>query len=104
MTSKSRNSAAGHLNVPAPAPREEKGDKQAPRGNTGPHYTFLGLRAAKALALPLWRKCLYLGWDKNRLVTVLESVYDDMGDIRGPVLALKPRCATVPPGVFLPID
>jgi hypothetical protein len=38
------------------------------------------------------------------LVTVLESVYDDMGDTGGPVLALKPRCAAVPPGVFLPID
>jgi hypothetical protein len=42
-------------------------------------YGFLAVRAAKALALPLWRKCLYFGWDRARLVGVLESIYDHMG-------------------------
>ena len=40
-------------------------------------YAFLVLRAAKSLALPLWNRTLYLGWDKGRLAAILESVYDE---------------------------
>jgi hypothetical protein len=41
-------------------------------------YQFLAVLAAKSLALPLWYQCLYDGWNKVRLVTVLDSVYDQM--------------------------
>jgi hypothetical protein len=41
-------------------------------------YAFLGLRAMKSLALPLWNQCLYYGWDKDRLTKLLESVYDEI--------------------------
>ena len=41
-------------------------------------YAFLSVRVLKALGLPLWRQCLYYGWDKDRLVTLLEGVYDDL--------------------------
>lgn len=40
-------------------------------------YAFLVLRAAKALARPLWNQCVYFGWDRARLAAVLESVYDE---------------------------
>jgi hypothetical protein len=36
------------------------------------------VRATKALAVPVWNQCLYFGWDKDRLIAVLESVYDQM--------------------------
>jgi hypothetical protein len=42
-------------------------------------YAFLAIRAAKSLTFPLWRKCLYYGWERDRLVAVLEALYDDMG-------------------------
>lgn len=34
--------------------------------------------ATKAYAVPVWNQCLYYGWDKDRLVAILESVYDQM--------------------------
>ena len=41
-------------------------------------YRFLALLAAKSFGLPLWYECLYLGWEKDRLTAILESVYDQM--------------------------
>jgi hypothetical protein len=41
-------------------------------------YAFLGVRAIKSLALPLWNQCLYYGWDESRLIAILESVYDQI--------------------------
>jgi len=41
-------------------------------------HAFSVVRAAKALAVPVWNQCLYFGWDKDRLAIVLESVYDQM--------------------------
>lgn len=42
-------------------------------------HVFHATRAAKALVLPVLNQCLYYGWDKDRLIDVLESVYDDIG-------------------------
>jgi hypothetical protein len=42
-------------------------------------HAYSVTRAAKALILPVLNQCLYFGWDKDCLVAVLESVYDDMG-------------------------
>ncbi|MDB5308806.1 MAG: hypothetical protein JWO38_3008 [Gemmataceae bacterium] len=42
-------------------------------------HAFHAVRAAKALVLPVLNQSLYFGWDKDRLVSVLESVYDDIG-------------------------
>jgi hypothetical protein len=41
-------------------------------------YGYLGVRALKSLALPLWNQSLYFGWDKTRLTAILESVYDQI--------------------------
>ncbi|MCC6580384.1 MAG: hypothetical protein IT440_08065 [Phycisphaeraceae bacterium] len=41
-------------------------------------HAFSVVRATKALAVPVWNQCLYYGWDKERLVAILESVYDQM--------------------------
>jgi hypothetical protein len=40
-------------------------------------YGFLAVRAAKSLGLPLWNRCLYFGWDRDRLANLLKSVYDE---------------------------
>ena len=39
----------------------------------------LGLTAAKAFAKPVWDNCNYAGWDKMRLIGVLDSTYDKLG-------------------------
>jgi hypothetical protein len=39
---------------------------------------FLGLQTAKALGKPLWHLCQYYGWDRARLETLLESVFDKL--------------------------
>lgn len=41
-------------------------------------HAFHVVRAAKALALPVWNQCLYFGWDQAKLTELLESIYDDM--------------------------
>ena len=41
-------------------------------------HAFSVKRATKALAVPVWNKCLYFGWDKDQLAAILESVYDQM--------------------------
>jgi hypothetical protein len=41
-------------------------------------HAFSVVRATKAFAVPVWNQCLYFGWDKDRLATILESVYDQM--------------------------
>ena len=46
---------------------------------SGHAHAFSVVRAMKALAVPVWNQCLYLGWDRARLVCLLESIYDDMG-------------------------
>ena len=37
---------------------------------------WLGLIAAKAFAKPVWDKCNYAGWDKERLIGVLDRTFD----------------------------
>ena len=37
-----------------------------------------GLTMANAYAKPVWYKCNYAGWDKERLVGVLESTFDEL--------------------------
>ena len=39
----------------------------------------LGLTVAKAFAKPVWDNCNYVGWDKERLIVVLDSTYDKLG-------------------------
>ena len=39
---------------------------------------LLGLSAAKAFAKPVWDKCNYAGWDKERLIGVLDSTFDKL--------------------------
>ena len=39
----------------------------------------LGFTAAKAFAKPVWDNCNYAGWDKERLIGVLDSTYDKLG-------------------------
>lgn len=41
-------------------------------------FALLGIRAAKALGLPLWNRCRYCGWDQPGLVGLLESVFDQL--------------------------
>lgn len=41
-------------------------------------HAFSVVRATKALTLPVWNQCLYFGWDRDRLVAILEAVYDQM--------------------------
>lgn len=50
--------------------------KSAGSGRT---HAFSVVRATKALAVPVWSQCVYFGWDRARLVSLLESIYDDMG-------------------------
>ena len=40
---------------------------------------LLGLIAAEAFAKPVWDKCNYAGWDKERLIGVLDSTFDKLG-------------------------
>ena len=40
---------------------------------------LLGLIAAEAFAKPVWDKCNYAGWDKERLIGVLDSTFDKFG-------------------------
>ena len=40
---------------------------------------LLGLTAAEAFAKPVWDKCNYAGWDKERLIGVLDSTSDKLG-------------------------
>lgn len=47
---------------------------------SGHVHAFSVVRATKAIAIPVWNQCLYFGWDRDRLVRLLESIYDDMGD------------------------
>ena len=39
---------------------------------------LLGLTAAEAFAKPVWDKCNYAGWDKERLIGVLDSTFDEL--------------------------
>lgn len=39
---------------------------------------YLGLGAAKALARPLWHQCSYFGWNKVRLMGILDSAFDKL--------------------------
>ena len=39
----------------------------------------LGLTAATAFAKPVWDNCNYAGWDKERLISMLDSTYDKLG-------------------------
>jgi hypothetical protein len=41
-------------------------------------HAFSVVRAMHALAVPVWNKCSYFGWDKERLAALLESIYDQM--------------------------
>jgi hypothetical protein len=41
-------------------------------------YAFIVVRAMKSITLPVWRQSLYFGWDKAKLVELLESIYDQM--------------------------
>ena len=50
---------------------------------------LLGLTAAKALAKPVWDKCNYAGWDKERLIGVLHSTFNKLWG--GPTLLDSPR-------------
>ena len=40
---------------------------------------LLGLIAVEAFAKPVWDKCNYAGWDKERLIGVLDSTFDKLG-------------------------
>ena len=44
---------------------------------------LLGLIAAEAFAKPVWDKCNYAGWDKERLIGVLDSTFDKLGASSG---------------------
>ena len=44
---------------------------------------LFGLTAAKAFAKPVWDKCNYAGWDKERLIGVLDSTFDELGASSG---------------------
>ncbi len=37
-----------------------------------------GLTMARAFAKPVWDKCNYAGWDKERLIGVLDSTFDEL--------------------------
>jgi hypothetical protein len=41
-------------------------------------YGYLTTLAAKSLGLPLWYQCVYFGWDQDRLLKLLESIYDQI--------------------------
>lgn len=64
--------------------RIKDGDKnrsvavQKTAGNIKMHL-FACSRSVNAYALPVWYQCLYFGWDKQILINLLESVYDDIG-------------------------
>jgi len=45
---------------------------------SGAGHAFLVVCATKALAISVWNQCLYFGWDRARLVCLLESIYDDI--------------------------
>ena len=40
---------------------------------------LLGFIAAETFAKPVWDKCNYAGWDKERLIGVLDSTFDKLG-------------------------
>ena len=40
---------------------------------------LFGFTAATAFAKPVWYKCNYAGWDKERLTGVLDSTFDELG-------------------------
>ena len=40
---------------------------------------LLGITAVEALVRPVWYKCIYSGWDKERLASVLDSTFDSLG-------------------------
>ena len=40
---------------------------------------LLGLTAAKAFAWPVWDQCNYAGWGNERLIDVLDSIFDKLG-------------------------
>ena len=40
---------------------------------------LLGLTAAKAFAWPVWDRCNYAGWGNERLIDVLDSIFDKLG-------------------------
>ncbi len=40
---------------------------------------YLGVGAARALAIPVWHQCCYFGWDRERLSPALDSVFDALG-------------------------
>ena len=39
---------------------------------------LFGLIMAKAFAKPVWDKCNYAGWNKERLIRVLDSTFDEL--------------------------
>ena len=38
-----------------------------------------GLTMARAFAKPVWDKCNYARWDKERLIGVLDNTFDKLG-------------------------
>ena len=43
------------------------------------NLALFGLTMANAFAKPVWYKCNYAGWDKERLIGVLDSTFDELG-------------------------
>jgi hypothetical protein len=40
--------------------------------------TYLGNKAARALAIPVWYQCRYFGWDEVRLAEILDRTFDKL--------------------------
>ena len=40
---------------------------------------LFGLTMTSAFAKPVWHQCNYAGWDKERLIGVLDSTFDKLG-------------------------
>ena len=72
------------------------GFTRAPEGNPSPdvggvsvamfektvnvtNLALYGLTMARAFAKPVWDKCNYAGWDKERLIGVLDNTFDKLG-------------------------
>ena len=58
-------------------------------------YMFLTVRAAKALAVPLWNKCLFFGWDKDRLARLAHHNRGMDSPLPGPDTPLPGDVATL---------